>query len=394
LIRLPVMANRPILALAAGWFVWCGGVVACLGQMDHLPPGTQPGGLPAGKMQAEPAQVVIDTALAILEFSATEPVPTVIYTVQDTVLFGDVFHLVLDFSGPSTGLPETHLVTGGDWLLPMHAEKPGLLDRILGRGGVALPDMSALPAAGERVRLVQSFRVFRTNPFRLQADSFMSPVIQVKGRIEGADEIAGIRTPRSSGWSPLVVLGLLVFFFLVLWLAWLLWNRGSQREELADWDLPPPAWLTASIQLRDLLKEGTLSRGESRAFLDGLAGIARRFVAGRYRIAAQEMTGREIIAACADLGHRSTQPGIFARMIDAVDHHRYNPETSGAAWCREQAILLYDQMARVRTPARYSEVPSDLRREGETAWVDLKRELSSGPSRLRDSGAFSPGRET
>ena len=160
-----------------------------------------------------------------------------------------------------------------------------------------------------------------------------------------------------------------------------------------DRDLPPPAWLATSIELRDLLTGGSLGRGESRVFLDGLAGISRRFVAGRYRIAAQEMTGREIVTACVDLGHRSTQPGIFARMIDEVDHRRYNPEASTAGWCREQAILLYDQMAAVRIGLRFSTVPASLRREGEMAWADLKRELSSGPSRLRDTGALSSGPE-
>lgn len=388
-----VVAARPTLALAAGLVVWCGGVVSCPGQMDHQRSGTPPGGPPAGMMQTEPTQAVIDTALAILEFSATEPVPAIIHTVQDTVLFGDVFHLILDFPGPSAALPEARLVAGEDWLLPVPAENPGLLDRILGRGGDLLPEMGDLPAAEQRIRLVQSFRVYRTNPFRLQAGSFISPVIQVKGRVAGTDEIAAIRTPRPGGWSPLVVLGLLVFFFLILVLGWFLWDRGNRGEELRDWDLPPPAWLFTSIELRDLLIEGSLGRGDSRAFLDGLAGIARRFVAGRYGIAAQEMTGREIATACADLGHRSTQPGIFARMIDAVDNRRYNPETSAVGWCRDQAILLYDQMALVRIEPRFSKVPADLRREGETAWVDLKRELSSGPSRLRDTGAFSSGPE-
>ena len=388
-----VQAARPILALAAGWLVWGGAVVSCPGQVDHQGPGMPPGRPPAGLMQAEPAQAVIDTALAILEFSATEPAPAVIHTVQDTVLFGDVFHLILDFSGPTAELPGARLVAGEDWLLPVPAKKPGLLGRILGLGGDPLPEMSDLPAAEQRIRLVQSFRVYRTNPFRIQVGSFMSPVIQVRGRVAGTDEIAGIRTPRPGGWSPLVVLGLLVFFFLILLLGWLLWDRGNRTGELKDRDLPPPAWLATSIELRDLLAEGSLSRGDSRAFLDGLAGITRRFVAGRYRIAAQEMTGPEIVTACVDLGHRSMQPGIFARMIDAVDHRRYNPEASAAAWCREQAILLYDQMAMVRIGLRFSEVPADLRREGETAWVDLKRELSSGPSRLADTGALSSGPE-
>ncbi len=390
-------AARPVLVLATGWLVLCAGAVSGLGQMDHLPPGIPSGGPPVGMMPVQEAPAAIDTALAILEFPAADPLPIAIHTVQDTVLFGDVFHLILDYSGQLVGLPEVRLAADEDWLLPSPEEKPGLLGRILGRilgSNVAPPpDMSALPAAGDRVRLVQSFRVYRTDPFRLQAGFFTSPVIQVKGRVAGTDETAGIRTPRSSGWSPLLVPGLFVLLLLVLWLAWLLWGRDSRREDLADRELPEPAWLTAAFELRDLLRAGSLNQGDERAFLDGLAGIVRRFVTGRYRIAAQEMTGREIITACACLGHRSTQPGIFARMIDAVDRRRYDPEVCGSAWCREQAVLLYGQMARVRILPRYSEVSTDLRYAGETAWVELERELSPGTGRLRDSGAVASGWE-
>ena len=384
---------RPVLVMATAWLVWCGGAVSGLGQMDNLPPGLPSEGPAADMMPVQAAPAVSDTSLAILEFPATGPVPVAIHTVQDTVLFGDVFHLILDFSGQPVGLPEARLAAGEDWLLPSSEGKPGLLGRILGRNIDPPPDMSALPSAGERVRLVRSFRVYRTEPFRLQAGSFTSPVIQVKGRAAGTDETAIIRTPRPSGWSPLMLPGLFVFLLLVLWLARLLRGRGHHRDDLADRELPPPAWLTAAIELRDLLREGSLNQGDSRPFLDVLAGIVRRFVTGRYRIAAQEMTGREIITACAYLGHRSNQPGIFARIIDAVDHRRYSPEVCGSGWCREQTVLLYDQMARARILPRYSEVSADLRREGETAWADLERELSPGTGRLRGSSAVASGRE-
>jgi len=388
---------RWIPALAAGLLVLFCGAVSSLGQMDHQPPGT-----PGGMMQPEPAPAVIDTALAILEFSGSDPSLSAIHTVQDTVLFGDVFHLVLEFSGPRDGqadgfpegFPEAQLTAGEGWLVPVPAPERGFLDRALGRNAQPLPDMSSLPAAGDRTRIVLLFRVYRTNPFQVGAGSFVSPVIQVKARVAGTGEMAGIRAPRPGEWSPLPALGLLLFVFLVLWLAWLLWERARRGEELVDRELPPPAWLSAALDLRDLLHGGSLSRGDSRAFLDWLAGITRRYVAGRYRIAAQEMTGREIIAACSGLGHRSTQPGTFARMIDSVDHHRYNPEASGAGWCRDQAVLLYDQIASVRIMPRYTAVSDDLRRQGDKAWSDLKRELDSGPDRLRKSTAGSPGRET
>ncbi len=391
--RCMVLGSRPIPALAVGWLVLCAWSVSCPGQVDQMPPGTPP-----GMLQSKPAPAGVETALAILEFPPSEPAPATISTVQDTVLFGDVVYLILDFAGQqdgrAEGFPEALLSVENDWLVAVPAEKRGFLDRVLGRNAESVPEMSDLPDVGDQTRLVQSFRVYRTNPFRLQIGSFMSPVIQVKAGVAGTEEMVGIRTPRPGGWSPLAALGMLLSLLLVLWLAWFLWDRRRRGDDLSDRDLPPPAWLAAAIELRDLLQEGSLGQGDSRAFLDGLAGIARRFVAGRYRIAAQEMTGREIIAACSDLGHRSTQPGVFARMIDSVDRSRYNPETTGAGWCRDQAILLYDQMAAVRILPRYSEVSADLRSQGEKAWSDLKRELASGPGRLRGSNAVSSGRET
>ncbi|MCK9997471.1 MAG: hypothetical protein KAH56_14445 [Candidatus Krumholzibacteria bacterium] len=358
-----------------------------------MPPGIQP-----GMLQSGPAPAVVDTAMAILEFPPSKPAPATISTVQDTVLFGDVFYLILDFAGQqegqAEGFPEARLFVENDWLVPVPVEKRVLLDRLLGRKAKSAPEMSDLPDLGDQTRLVQSFRVYRTNPFRLQVGTFVSPVIQVRARVGGTEEMIGIREPRPVGWSPLAALGLLLSLLLVLWLSWLLWDRRRRGDDLSDRDLPPPAWLAAAIELRDLLHEGSLGRGDSRVFLDGLAGISRRFVAGRYRIAAQEMTGREIIEACSDLGHRSTQTGIFARMIDSVDHSRYNPEAAGAGWCRDQAVLLYDQMAAVRILPRYSEVSADLRSQGDKAWSDLKRELVSGPGRLRGSTVVSSGRET
>jgi len=99
-------------------------------------------------------------------------------------------------------------------------------------------------------------------------------------------------------------------------------------------------------------------------------------MAARYRVAAQEMTGREIINACAGRGHPVSDPGAFARMIDELDHRRYNPEAATPAWCREQAIVLFEQMGKVRVLPRFTEVPAELLLEGEKAWSELKTEFS------------------
>jgi len=387
------LVDRSVLLVATGLLVCHLGTSDGLGQVDQLPPGSPPLVPPAGMMPGTTVPAAIDTGLAILEFPDPDSTPAAVHTVQDTVLFGDIFHLVMDYPRSFAEAPDVHLASGEQWLTRVPDEKPGLMGRLLGRGNGPQPDLSGLPDGGDGFRVVRSFRVYRTDPFRLQAGDFVSSVIHVQGRVDRTDEMAGIRAPRPVGWSFLVVLGLLLFFILILVLARWLWNRGRRREEPADRELPLPAWLTAAVELRDLVQEGFLNRGDCRAFLDGLAGIARRFVAGRYRIAAQDMTGREIIAACAKLGHRSTRPGGFAGLIDVLDHRRYDPEASGAGWCRDQAVQLYDQISRVRIMPRFTEVPADLLREGESAWAGLKRELSPGSKRKQDQGSAVSGRE-
>lgn len=386
------LVRRSVVTLALGWLVG-GAVVEGFGQMPSSPPDSPPPGYPTGMMPGTPEPAVLDTALAVLEFPDPDLTPLVVHTFQDTVAFGGVFHVVLDYAQPVAALPEVRLASGEEWLPPLPAEKPGFWGRILGRNPNPQPDLSSLPERGDQVRVVHSFRVFRAAPFRLQAGSFLSPVIQVQGLVEGTDEIAGIRSPRRVGWSPLVALGLLLFLFLVLLLARWLWNRGREGMDPADRDLPLPAWLTAAVELQDLVQAGHLNRGDSRPFLDGLAGITRRFVAGRYHIPAQDMTGGEIIAACTALGYRSDPPGVFARLIDVLDRHRYDPDLSGPGWCRDQAVQIFQQISTTRIMPRFTEVPADLLRSGEYAWAGLKRELGPGNGHVRKVVANSPERE-
>lgn len=360
-----------------------------LAQTGHQPPGSVPAMQPG-----TPAEAVIDTAAAILDFSGLEVGPIRIHTVQDTVVFGGLFHLIMDYPEAMGTAPDIPLVAGGEWLVPEIIRAPGVIGRLLGGGSGAGPDVGDLPSVPDGTRFVVTFRVYRTNPFLIQAPAFSSSVIHVLGRVEGTADTAPVRTPRRVPWSPWVVLGLVAFLALVLVIARLLWDRGRGKEEWIDRKIPAPAWLSASVELRDLLARGFLNRGESRPFLDGLAGITRRFVAGRYRIAAQEMTGREILGACGDLGFLSPHPGVFGRLIDSMDHHRYNPEPAPPGWCRDQAILFFTEIGRVRVLPRYSEVPAGRVADGETAWKDLGRELSAGSIRRGGASTVTAGGET
>jgi hypothetical protein len=364
--RLVSFAHGLLVALA----VFCLNVGPGFAQLDPQLRGGHPGTVPP-----EPVPVVIDTAQVVFEWPETDPVPGAVHTVQDTILFGDVFHLVLDYAPEAGEIPEVALAGGADWLVP--EEKPE-------------PDLTGLPKP-EGTRVVHSWRVYRTGPFRVNTGSFTSPVIQVRGRIDGTGQVATIRAPRVVGWSPWVALGLLLALMVVILLGRWLWGQVQRREDPEDFQIPLPAWLPAVIELKKLLKDGTLNRGDSRSFLDGLAGISRRFVAGRYRVPAQEMTGREITRACAGLGYGSAAPGGFARLIDELDHRRYNPEAAAGGWCREQAIDLYRQIEAARILPVYCDVPADLLREGETAWAEVDRELSLGGRSLRTAAPASGG---
>lgn len=353
------------------WFVAAGAHA----QVDQLPAG--PPSVP-GHGGQPPA--VIDTAVAVLEFTSADISPVAVHAFPDTVLFGELFSLVLDVPGSPEQEPEWRLSEGETWLVAESPESPGRLDRLLGRDASPVFDDDAFPAF-DGARFAASFRVYRTQPFRVQVGDYLGPVIQVKNRITGTGEAAAIRAPRPVGVSPLVVLGLLAALALVLLAGWVFWARGPGSEQLQDREIPPPAWLAAAVELRDLFSEGSLGRGETRPYLDGLAGIARRFVAGRYRINAQDMTGREITRACAGLGHPISNPGSFAALIDNLDHRRYDPAASLPGWCREQTIKLYELVGKVRIIPRHTEVEQENLFEAEKAWKELAREFAGATGR-------------
>jgi hypothetical protein len=379
------LAGFRLLPVFLGSALCCGAVLATA--QDNRPP---TGPVPA-LGQTEQAPAVIDTAVAVLEFSTPEVSPAALHVFADTVLFGETVQLVVDIQGSWDQEPEWKVIEGDQWLVAEPADKPGLRDRILGSGSSPRIPTEDLPAFDGH-RVTASFRVYRNQPFRVQVGDHLGPVIQVKTRISGTGEAAAIRAPRPVGMSPLVILGLLAALVVLLLGVWVFWARGPGRDQLEDREIPPPAWLAAAVELRDLFWEGSLGRGETRPYLDGLAGIARRFVAGRYRISAQDMTGREIISACGGLGHPITNPGAFARMIDELDHRRYDPAASTPGWCREQTVQLYEQVGLVRVIPRYTEVPPEDVLEAEKAWKILAREFAgaTGRGRITDAG---PGKK-
>ena len=202
-----------------------------------------------------------------------------------------------------------------------------------------------------------------------------SDVIHVRGRAAGTEEVAGVRTPPFPGWpwGRLALLALAggLLAFLVVWL----WDR---RRGPVVWPERPVAtaiWLDTAPGFRDLMTGGTLARGDARAFLDGLAGLVRRYVGGRYGIPALEMTGPEMIAACRRLGYPLEPVRNLAGIVDEADRLRYDPEPPTPAWCREKAVGFFGCVQATRVVPGPTPVPQERVLEAEKAWTAVAREL-------------------
>ena len=314
---------------------------ACLllGLLVAQPAPTMPGA-PPHMMPGTPAPVIPDTAVVELTWPGDARVELVAVR-PDSVIMGDP--VFLEWSGAvpdSLALPP--------WLEPV----PDLADE--GTGGTILP-----------------LRVYRLAPFRLQVGATLSPVILVTGRNADPGVIAPIRLPRLPGWAWRTALALLLVLLAVAWLGSRLWARrrgpmiwGRDREPAGA------AWPRAARDLADLL-EGLQAGAGERDFLDGLRRVTRSYVSERFLVHGREMTGAEIEETCVALGHDRPPVRRFARLLDDLDLHRYDPAPVSEAWCREQATELLAAVEVVRM------APRPVQDEAATrTWSRLRRELN------------------
>ena len=344
------------------------------GQGQIMPP--QMLGRPAG----QPAPVVPDTVEIRISVADSLPQPQAVHIVQDTLVFGGLLHLVLDYPVGQLDGPDLRPEADGQWLAPYEEPERGFLARLLRPRQEPVVDMSGLPAT-EGLRVVRSFRVYRRDPVQIRWQDQISPVLPVLGQTDSLENTATIRSPRALVWTPWRLIGLTALIFILVLAAYLLWRRRNRPAPLEHWLLPPPAWMAMATNLQTLLHDNVLARGETREFLDRLAFLARDYVAGRYRIAAREMTGPEIVKACQRLGHDAAHPAGFARLIDLADRERYNPTAPEVAFCREQAVQFLGRVSRVRLERQYIRVQPDQLLAAQKAWTALVAELGTGAGR-------------
>lgn len=331
-------------------------------------------GLPDGDRGA--VTTAPDTARIGFAAADSLPAPLALHVLADTVPFGGELAVAWDLAPGAAadgGLP----APGDAQLVPSEPPaKPWW--RPWGATGAAAPAerLAALPATGG-TRVIAWYRVYRADPFRLEWRGTVSPVVTVRGRVSDAASLAAIRDPRSLPWLTPAAFALLLLLAALAALAWW-WRRRRRPPPPADWPLPEPAWLATAIALRGLQEEGLLERGQTRAFLDRLAGTARQFAAAHYGVPAVDLTGRELAAACAARGHAPERAAALARLLDGADLCRYDPEAPAAQTCRAQvAELLACVAAAGRPEPRYVPVAAGRRLAGEQAWAEISRNWSA-----------------
>ncbi len=308
-------------------------------------PGLMPGALAHAPQAASQVPVVVDTATVEITLPEGSPECVMVTVSQDTLGFGEPGVLGLEFADDTFEPLAEDLKTSSPWLK-------------LSQG----PDDS--PAQ----QVVYGIHAYRLNPFRIKVGQVTSPVIIVARSTSDLSETAAIRMPRiwATRWWMLVLPALLITAIIMG--LWWLWKRRTRLDPLQQWAPAAPAWLQAAIDLRKLLEDHYPDMSTSRHFLDQLAIITRSYLAHRYLVHASEMTSGEILASCLLRGHDNRSLRRMTKILQDLDHNRYDPQPPVVSWCLSQTGALVDAMNDVRIQPRYTHVEASLMVEAEKAW--------------------------
>jgi hypothetical protein len=321
-------------------------------------------GLPAGSVPATGtsgmAEVVADTAVASLVVAEGVVAPEFVSVLPDTVNFGGIAHLVLDYPQGTEPTPLSDFTFDAEWVVPAGEASPS-----------STIDLEVLPQpAGPRV--IFPVRVYRLFPFQISGAGGLSKVIHVRGKVADLENAAPVRSPRLWGMDPKqLIIGGLVLLVLFLLVFWFWRKRRTLPPVMVGNTQNPAAWPASAIELQQLHQGGLLERGENRKFLSELARIARGYVAGRYLVSAKEMTGKEIELACLAQGYKTTAVRPFALLIRRVDQSRYNPEPPRPVLCRDEFSELVGLLDTARIVADHTLIPAADLIAGQQAWSEL-----------------------
>ena len=310
-----------------------------------------------------PAPTVVDTAQVEITLPEGAPPCLSVAVSSDTLGFGIAGLLKLEFSSSEFKPLVEDLKISSPWL-----------------------KLSPAKISDNSSQAIFDIHVYRLNPFQIKVGQTLGPVVFVSGSTTDLSETAAIRMPRiwASRWW-LLILPALLLTVLIMGLWWL-WQRRLRLEPLDQWHPAAPAWLQASVDLKKLLDGDYPDPGTSRSFLDQLATICRSYLAGRYLVHAGEMTSGEILDSCLMKGHDCRPLRRMVKILQDLDHNRYDLEPPVTSWCRTQAKHLVDTIGDVRILPRYTQVEAALLVEAEIAWSWLKESENILPGMAPVSG--------
>ena len=363
------------------------------------PPATVPATVPSGTTLPLPTPAVPDTARLLITGPDRWPVPTAFEVWPDTLQFGDLAYLTIDFPHLVDGFAPDSLRFDAAWVEPAlsSTERSGRGSGFP-RAGASVGEPAALPPTPDGGwRAEVPLRIYRAGPFVAvwapqpgkvterpsgaappQRSRLTSTVVQVIGRTAGTDQIAAIREPRTLGWNAAALLAAgVVALMLALLFRWLWRRQHRPRPVPADRPLAPPPHLAAAVALWELEQAELTARGDERAYLDRLIRVVRVFLQDRFHLPAGELTAAEIVPAGVRLGYPATGLTGYAELIRTGDERRYRPDPIPRDVCRAQmtcafALIGQDRRAEVITP-----VATPLRQSAEQAWAQLQRPYGS-----------------
>lgn len=249
---------------------------------------------------------------------------------------------------------------------------------ILGEG-LAAADSLVLPPWLELVgvdgpeagALAVTARVYGVDAFRVRQGDAVSNVVSVVGLGTDGSLTAPVRDPRRPGWN----IGTILLLLAAAGVLAVLLSRIRRRRRTAPADLPVAgaAWPALALDL-ETAWDRLAREGDTRAFLDALAAVARAYAADRFRIAGREMTGAEVVEACRRLGYPADVGRSFGRLIDELDGRRYDRGALTTGYCREQAAILLSAVEQVRLPLD----PAADAAQAQEAWRRLTEAMAAG----------------
>jgi len=350
--------------------------------------------VPPGTALRPAASTDQDTARLLVTGPNRWPVPLALEVWPDTLQFGDLAYLTIEYPHPVDGFVPDSLRFAAAWVeLAAIGEERNGRGSGLGRTDTGVGGPATSPPIPDGWRAEIPLRIYRVGPFVAvwasqrgeetdgssgaatpSRSGLTSAVVQVFGRTVGTDQIAAIREPRTLGWHAAALLAAgVVALLLALVIRWL-WRRQRRlRAVPADRPLAPPPDLAAAVALWELEQAELAARGDERAYLDRLIKVVRIFLRDRFHLPAGELTATEIVPAGVRLGYSTADLTGYAELIRAGDERRYRPDPIARDICRAQmaraiALISQDRCDEVITP-----VAASLRLAAEQAWVQLQQ---------------------